>query len=162
MQGSVKYDTSHSVLYYWLAYFGYCLFPGELQLALGVGVGGKGAVWLNEREKDPEMEFWAGMPTDGGWGWKRVCSFPHRWPTRWPQRVTSHEAEAKCFISVCSSKRTAMATAVPTDFAESLLSFSGKKGPCQTNADSPSFKCRVCPNLGALFFSLAAPLVLKA
>lgn len=146
-QGCVKYDTSR-----------YCR-----GIAVGIGVGvGVGAVWLKEREKDSEVEFWAGTPTDRGWGWKQACSFPHTWPTRWPQCVTSHEAEAKCFVSVYSSQRTAMATTVPTDFAESLLSFSGKKKPCQTNADSPSFKCRVCPNLGALFCSLAVHLVLKA
>ena len=41
-QGCVKYDTSR-----------YCR-----GIAVGIGVGvGVGAVWLKEREKDPEVEF---------------------------------------------------------------------------------------------------------
>lgn len=42
------------------------------------------------------MNFQAGVPAEQGR--KQVSSFPRWWPTCWPQRVTSHEAEAKCFV----------------------------------------------------------------
>lgn len=58
------------------------------------------------RRKGRGTQTWNFKPASlqkGSEGGSRSSSFPCRWPTHWPQLVTSPEAEAKCLVSVCLS-----------------------------------------------------------